>query len=89
MIVDKVDMAVQTNFEEDLQQQEKHHITESCEEVQEDDSKKSLDCDVENNTSFLEKRKLCGIPRAMDNYAACRLATPFTPSPMFDRRTIL
>lgn len=88
MAVDKVDIAVQTstNFEEDLREQEK---IENCEEVREKDSEIILGCDVENDMNAFMKRNICGIPRDMDNYAACRLATPFMPSPMLDRRTIL
>ena len=80
-------MAVQTNFDEALEQKDSCDIAESCEEVNENDSEKSLDCDVEKN-SFKE-RNVGGIPRTMDNYAACRLATPFMPSPLLERRTIL
>ncbi|KAJ7370165.1 Major facilitator super domain-containing protein 12 [Desmophyllum pertusum] len=85
--VDKADMAVQTNFDEALEQKDSCDIAESCEGVNENDSEKSLDCDVEKN-SFKE-RNVGGIPRTMDNYAACRLATPFMPSPLLERRTIL
>ena len=89
MAVDKVDMAVQTsqtNFEEALREQEN---VENCEEVKEEDSEIILGCDFENNMNASMKRNICGISRDMDNYAACRLATPFMPSPMLDRRTIL
>lgn len=87
--MDKVDIAVRTVFEEELQQHEKSDITESCEEVKEDGSEKNLDYDVENNTNPFVQRNLCGIPRTNDNYAACRLANPFMPSPLLERRTIL
>lgn len=77
-IVDKVDAAVQTPCDEVLEEQGNSDI---CEEVKEKVYEKSLDC---------EKGKVyAGIPRAMDNYVACRLATPFLPSPLLDRRTIL
>lgn len=89
--VDKVDIAVQTstNFEEDLREPENANVLENCKEVKEEDSEIILGCDVENNMNASVKRNICGISRAMDNYAACRLATPFMPSPMLDRRTIL
>ena len=87
--MDKVDIAVQTVFEEELQQHEKSDIPESCEEVKEDGSEKNLDYDFENNTNPFVQRNLCGIPRTNDNYAACRLANPFMPSPLLERRTIL
>ena len=91
MAVDKVDVAVQTstNFEEDSRKQENPNIVENCEEVKEEDSEITLGCDVENNMNASMKRNICGISRDMDNYAACRLATPLMPSPMLDRRTIL
>ena len=85
--MEKADIAVQTNLEEVLKEQDSCDIAESCEELKEGDGKKSLDCDVEKNS--LEKRNPYGIPQAMDNYAACRLATPFMASPLLDRRTIL
>lgn len=85
--MDKTDIAIQTDFEEVLKERDSCDITESSEEMEEDDSEKSLDCDVEKNSS--EQRKVYGIPREMDNYAACRLATPYMPSPLLDRRTIL
>lgn len=80
-IVDKIDAAVQTHCEEVLQQQGRGGITECCEEVEEKADEKSLDCEKGN--------VYAGIPRAMDNYVACRLATPYLPSPLLDRRTIL
>ena len=79
--MDRVDAAVQTHFDEVLEQQGNGGITESCEEVEEKVHEKSLDCEKGN--------VYAGIPRAMDNYVACRLATPFLPSPLLDRRTIL
>ena len=89
LIVDKVDVAVQTNLEEDLQMTETHDITVSCEEEKGDDIGKPLVLDVENNLNSFQKKNRGGIPRAMDNNAAFRLATPFIRSPMFDRRTTL
>jgi len=79
--VDKIDVAVQTHCEEVLEQQCSSDIRECCEAVEEKVNEKSLDCEKGN--------VLVGIPRAMDNYVACRLATPFLPSPLLDRRTIL
>ena len=91
MAVDKVDIAVQTStiFEEDLMEQENPNIVENCEKVKEEDSEISLGFDIENNMNTSIKRNICRVSRAMDNYAACRLATPFMPSPMLDRRTKL
>ena len=80
-IVEKVDAAVQTHVDEILEHQSSGSITECCEEVEEKANEKSLDCEKGN--------VYAGIPRAMDNYVACRLATPFLPSPLLDRRTIL
>lgn len=85
--MDKADIAVQTDFEEVLKEQDSCDMAESCEEAEGDDSEKSVDCDVEKNS--FGRRNVYSIPRAMDNYAACRLATPFMPSPLLDRRTIL
>lgn len=79
--MDKVDAAVQTHCEEVLEQQGSSDITKWCEEVEEKVNEKSLDCEKGN--------AYAGIPRAMDNYVASRLATPFLPSPLLDRRTIL
>lgn len=79
--MDKIDAAVQTHSEEVLEQQGSGGITECCKEVEEKSDEKSLDCEKGN--------VYAGIPRAMDNYVACRLATPYLPSPLFDRRTIL
>ena len=80
-IVDKVDAAVQTLCDEVLEQQGSSHITGCCEEVEEKLYEKSLDCEKGNVYT--------GIPRAMDDYVACRLATPFLPSPLLDRRKML
>ena len=80
-IVDKVDVAVQTHCDEVSEQQNSSDIRECCEEVEEKVDEKSLDSEKGN--------AYVGIPRAMDNYVACRLATPFLPSPLLDRRTIL
>ena len=80
-IVDKVDAAVQTLCDGVLEQQGMSDIKGCCEEVKEKVNEKSLDCEKGN--------VYAGIPRAMDNYVACRLATPFLPSPLLDRRTIL
>lgn len=79
--MDKVDAAVQTLCDEVLEQQGSSDITGCCEEVEEKLYEKSLDCEKGNVYT--------GIPRAMDDYVACRLATPFLPSPLLDRRTIL
>lgn len=90
MTVDKVDIAVQTNFPGDLNEQDKRPIPDCCQEAKEDSNKITLKCDIENNIADGSvKSNICGIPRSMDNSAACRLATPFMPSPILDRRTIL
>ena len=80
-IVHKVDAAVQTLCDEVLEQQGMIDIKGCREEVKENVYEKSLDCEKGN--------VYAGIPREMDNYVACRLATPFLPSPLLDRRTIL
>ena len=82
-------MAVQTNFDECYERKDRCDIAESCEEVEENENEKSLqlDSDVEKNS--FERRNVYGIPRAMDNYAASRLATPLLPSPLLDRRTVV
>ena len=80
-IVDKVDAAVQTLCDEVLEPQGSSHITGCCEEVEEKLYVKCLDCE--------KGHVYTGIPRAMNDYVACRLATPFLPSPLLDRRKML
>lgn len=87
--VDKVDMAVQTG-DESYEQRKSCEIAECYEEVEEEkecDKSLKLDRDLEKNSSGT--RNVFGVPRAMNNYAASRLASPLLPSPLLDRRTVL
>lgn len=81
---------MQTNFEEMMNE---HYIKlndiELCSEMNEDDVPISVDSNTENYKVSSVKRSQCGIPQAMNNYTACRLANPFMMSPMLERRTIL
>lgn len=87
--VEKVDMAVQTN-DGSCEEGSSCEIAQFYEEVEkEKECEKSLklDHDFEKNSSSV--RDVYGFPRAMNNYAASRLASPQLPSPLLDRRTVL
>lgn len=89
LTVEKVDMAVQTN-DGSYEEGSSCEIAQFYEEVEkEKECEKSLklDHDFEKNSSSV--RDVYGFPRAMNNYAASRLASPQLPSPLLDRRTVL
>lgn len=58
--------------------------------MNEDDGPISTDSNAENNIASSDsvKQSPCGLPQAMNNYTAFRLANPFMRSPMSERRTV-
>ena len=89
--VDKREIAVQTTFEEMLNEHsDKLNDIELCSEMNEDDGLISTDSNAENDivSSDSVKQSLCGVQQAMNNYTAFRLANPFMRSPMSERRTV-
>lgn len=89
--VDKREIAVQTTFEEMLNEHSnKLNDIELCSEMNEDDGPISTDSNAENDIASSDsvKQSPCGLPQAMNNYTAFRLANPFMRSPMSERRTV-
>ncbi|XP_067023223.1 major facilitator superfamily domain-containing protein 12-like [Acropora muricata] len=89
--VDKREIAVQTTFEEMLNEHSnKLNDIELCSEMNEDNGLMSTDSNAEDDIVSSEsvKQSLCGVQQAMNNYTAFRLANPFMRSPMSERRTV-